>query len=131
MQHLELDWVRMRISPNGTEELVELLSHMQPMQQLTHLSLQGTPCADQQLLPAQLAEALSGLTASSKLQYLDISNCALPTSVWPHIFPTGRQLPHMRWLDASLVNRTEPHFVPDASRLVSCCPGLHTLKMEC
>jgi hypothetical protein len=129
MQHLELDWFR--ISPHSSEALVELLSHMQQMQQLTHLSLQGTLRADQQPLSAQLLESFSALTASSKLHYLDISDCALPTAVWAHIFPAGRQLPHLRWLDASLVNPTDPPFVLDASRLVSCCPGLKTLKMEC
>jgi hypothetical protein len=129
MQHLELDWFR--ISPHSSEGLVELLSHMQLMQQLTHLSLQGTLRADQQPLSAQMTEALSALTASSKLQYLDISNCALPTAVWSQIFPAGRQLKHLHWLNASLINPTDPPYVPDASRLVSCCPGLQTLKMEC
>jgi hypothetical protein len=45
------------------------------------------------------AAAYAALTASSKLQQLDISSCVLPAGVWQYVFPVGRQLPHLQKFD--------------------------------
>jgi hypothetical protein len=69
----------------------------------------------------------------------------LPEGVWEHVFPTGRQLPHLTLLDISHPedhngdseessdDSENPHEVlvaaPDAEYLVRCCPGLLSLNM--
>jgi hypothetical protein len=82
--------------------------------------------------------AYSALTASSKLQHLDLSSSHLPAGalVWPHVFPIGRQLPHSRELNLSYVHKSEEmlaldtgHLALKGSRLVSCCPGLQNLSL--
>jgi hypothetical protein len=124
MQHLCL--VGCKIAGDAAGE-AQLLSHLQPLQQLTHLTVESlleygsnTP-----------ASAYAALTASSKLQHLDISRCTLPAGVWQHMFPTSRQLPNLQSLCTNYVE--QPPGVhglpPEGSRLVSCCPGLQTLKV--
>ena len=95
-------------------------------------------------VPYPLADVFSALTASSKLRSLTISDCMLPEGVWQHVFPTGRQLPHLTSLDIShpedhngdseeSSDSEDPHEVlvaaPDAEYLVRCCPGLLSLNM--
>jgi hypothetical protein len=103
------------------------------MQQLTHLHL--SECLehfgpnDHGITPP--AAAYSTITASSGLQYLDISFNKLPAGVWPQLFPAGRHLPNLRHLDISETSpagREAPHL--QGSRLVSCCPGLHSLQLQ-
>jgi hypothetical protein len=125
LQHLELD----KITATGyscEQGTAELLSHLQHMLQLTHLTLQRPRT---QNLPT--AAAFSALTASSKLQHLDISGRTLPKDVWAHMFPVGRQLPELRSLNISGVHKPsgEQHASPEGSILVSCCPGLQSLDM--
>jgi hypothetical protein len=84
------------------------------------------------------AAAFSALTASSKLQHLDISDCMLPAPVWNYMFPPGRQLPHLHFLN--LTNFLHPTgcdfdtqalaLIGSRHRLVSCCPGLQSLLMQ-
>jgi hypothetical protein len=98
------------------------------------------------------AAACSALTASSKLQHLDISKLELPAGVWPQIFPPGKRLPQLRVFstvrivdDGRMImpryggptglrsrdadEEPEPLPVgPEGSRLVSCCPGLTCLQ---
>lgn len=90
-QHLELVncwWPAIRHTP-----LSELLSHLHSLQLLTCLKFKHSNFKED---PQPPAEAYAALTASSNLQYLDISGCKLPTAAWPHIFQDGRQLPHLQ-----------------------------------
>jgi hypothetical protein len=115
----------------------ELLSHLQQLQQLTHLALPSS-MVDEDGEDTPPAAAYSALTASSKLQHLDIEWCTMPPGVWQHVFPAGRQLPHLQSLN---ISRVGPHrqsigtefeniSAPEGSRLVSCCPGLQWLNMQ-
>jgi hypothetical protein len=111
---------------------VELLSSLPQLHQLTYLKLWSTLGLDK-MAPA---EAYSALTANSKLQHLDITHCTLPVGAWQHIFPAGRQLPHLRELMLKSLYHPEglnpdgpPAIAPEGSRLVSCCPGLQLLCM--
>lgn len=77
------------------------------------------------------------MTASSKLQHLDLSGCKLPAAaVWQHIFPAGRQLPHLQTLKLADVKQPVlpagllPAAAPEGTRLVSCCPALQHLDMQ-
>ena len=146
MQHLVLEDCSVS---GGAAGVAQLLSHLQIMQQLTHLNLwcsltdvdvgsdsggESEPEAvtrDEDVTPP--ASAYSALTASTKLQLLDIRSCALPTGVWQHMFPVGRQLPYLTSLDISGVTQ-EPTGTyapaPEGRLLVRCCTGLQDLEMQ-
>jgi hypothetical protein len=99
------------------------------LQQLTYLNLE---CSLEATAPAA---AYSALTASSKLKHLNVNRCMLPTGVWQHVFPAGRQLPHLQELDVGYctVHTSEDlaaAAAPEGSRLVSCCPALRSLQMQ-
>jgi hypothetical protein len=124
LQHLQLGlWDRL-----GQAVAAQLLPQLQHLQQLTHLRL--SPNVFQGASPP--AAAFSALTASSKLQHLDISGCKLAARVWQHMFPAGRQLLFLQFLDISCVKEPgyDPAPAPDGSRLVSCCPGLQRLDIR-
>ena len=113
----------------GEAEAGELLSHLHKMQQLTYLDLGSYGASHQE--PSVPMAAYSALTAGSKLQHLDISCCMLPADAWQHMFPAGRQLPHLQTLVINEVRHPSGAAVaPDGSRLVSCCPGLSVLWMD-
>lgn len=85
-----------------------------------------------------LTAAYSALTASSGLQHLDISNNFLPSGVWQHILPAGRQLPELRALNLASVWQTfagsdaeyyDSVLHLQGTRLVSSCPGLQCLNL--
>jgi hypothetical protein len=137
LQHLECS------KPLGSAAgAAQLLSQLQHMQQLTHLGLRCSLKAVKQGSPP--ATAYSALTASSHLQHLTISECELPAGVWQHVFPAGRQLPHLRSLNISprppprkcipIAAGEPPSYGParsfESSCLVSCCPGLQCLDMK-
>ena len=113
--------------PAGVEGL---LSHLAQLQQLTHLRWSFS-APD---LPAPAA--YSALTASSKLQHLDVRVSWLPADAWQHIFPAGRELPNLQVLDVGYTYHPGPGWhrapvpaaAPEVSRLVSCCPGLQSLR---
>jgi hypothetical protein len=119
----------------GAAGVSQLLSHLQPMQQLTDLSLSPGLFAVGEGSPPVAAYA--ALTASSKLQHLYLSSCTLPAGVWQHLFPTGRQLPHLQSLNIGCIigavrQPSGNHAAaPEGSRIVSCCPGLQDLDMWC
>jgi hypothetical protein len=124
LQHLALSTGSLS---GGAAGLASMLDNMQPLQQLTHLSVYSTLHTS-----TAPAAAYSSLTASSKLQHLNISRCTLPAGVWQHLFPAGRQLPHLRTLDLSHNKQptgdTAP--APQVGPLVSCCPGLQRLLLS-
>jgi hypothetical protein len=123
LHHLQLEYCEVS---GGAAGAAQLLSHLQPLQLLTHLDLgrskwEGNPSE----------AAFSALTASSKLQHLDIQGCRLPPGVWHHVFSAGRQLPHLTSLKIAGVSQPIgwPHIPPEGSRLVRCCPGLQSLNV--
>jgi hypothetical protein len=127
LQHMDLSECTWE---GGAGALAPMLSYMQHMQQLTHLCLEDSLTAVDDTNPRPAA--FSALTVSSKLQHLNVRYCTLPTGVWPHIFPIGRRLPHLRSLDISLLHQPSGGraAAPEGSRLVSCCPGLQQLDMQ-
>jgi hypothetical protein len=117
--------------PSGAAGVAQLLSHLQPMQQLSRLSLYGSmQHGEEGSLPAT---AFAAITASSQLQEIDISDNVLPAGVWQHLFPAGRRLPHLTCLEMSDVRvaavRGGAASAAEISRLVSCCPGLQSLDL--
>jgi hypothetical protein len=108
-----------------------MLSHLPHLQQLTLLDLACSVAVFQDSnLPAA---AFSALTASSKLQHLNVNYCRLPRGAWQHMFPAGRQLPHLQSLAIAGVTEAEggeSAAAPEGTRLVSCCPGLRSLNMQ-
>jgi hypothetical protein len=125
LQHVVLRGCHILGGSAGVEQLLSLL---QPLQQLTFLNLSAS------LYNIAPAAAYAALTASSKLQHLDIRRCLLAEGVWQHIFPqgrAGRQLPHLSCLDIGDVHHAQGlASAPEGSRLVSCCPGLQSLYMQ-
>jgi hypothetical protein len=114
LQHLELKFKAMLDGAQGAQ----MLAQLQLQQELTCLKLHDSS----KPLFAPPVAAFAALTASSTLRHLDVSRCSLPEGVWQHVFPTGRQLPHLRVLGISAA-------VPEGTRLVSCCPGLESLTI--
>jgi hypothetical protein len=116
---------------SGTTGMQQLLSRLVDLTQLTHLGLDDNAYVDGAGNPA--VAAFSALTVSSKLQHLDISWNGLPAAVWQHIFPPGRQLPHLETLILECINDPatgDPIPAPEGSRLVSCCPSLQCLDIR-
>jgi hypothetical protein len=114
----------------GAARVAQLLSELQHLQQLTHLDLQ---CSLRTAADNPPAAAFSALTASSKLQHLNISKCTLSAGIWPHVVPrAGRQLSHLQELDISGIwtSSGDCAAAPDGSRLLCCCPGLRSLGMQ-
>jgi hypothetical protein len=83
LQHLSL----LCFARTGVE-LWQLLSDLQQLQQLTHLSINVPREGNDRGDPP--AAAFSALTASSKLHHLDVAYWALPAGAWKHVFPAGR-----------------------------------------
>ena len=109
---------------------IQLLSDLADLQQLTRLELRSSFYATEDGNTSPAA-AVAALTASSKLHHLDLESCTLPAGVWQHVFPAGRQLPALRTLHLSEIRQPSGGKAPapDGSLLVSCCPGLHRLRM--
>lgn len=128
LQHLGLKYCSIVTGSAGIEPL---LCEMQRLQQLTYLGLRHSLGNQQAMAPAS---AYSALTASSKLQRLDISECILPPEVWEYVFPAGSRsplLPHLRSLTISSTHHPDgPAVTPEGSHLVSCCPGLQSLDVQ-
>ena len=120
LQHLELQRCRMAGRAAG---VVQLLSELPKLQQLTALVLS---CSHLEA-PDAAAAAYSALTASSKLQRLDVNGSSFLKGVFQQMFPVDRQLPHLRELDFSGVCRLTAAV---GTRLVSSCPGLQSLNVR-
>jgi hypothetical protein len=122
LQHLNIC-----LRPGGAAGTAQLLCVLRELQQLTCLILFDDLHYMEVSTPAA---AYSALTASSKLQVLDVSYYGLPAGVWQHVFPASRQLQHMRSLSLTDWSfSTAPVAAPEGTRLVSCCPGLQSLAM--
>jgi hypothetical protein len=93
----------------------QLLLRLQTLHQLTNLTMGFSWWLKHKDEPP--AAAYSALTASSKLQHLDIRGCTVPAGVWQHVFPPRRQLPHLRSLNISAVRQSSalmPHVLTAA-----------------
>jgi hypothetical protein len=130
LQHLGLRSCTLFGCAAGTA-LARLLSQLQHLQQLTHLSAHDSVKAAE-VATSPTAEAFSALVASYKLHHLDISSCTLPAATWQHLFPAGRQLSHLWSLNISTVS--QPHRQPapalEGNCLTHCCPSLECLVMQ-
>jgi hypothetical protein len=131
LQHLNFDSCEWS-GPAEDEGTGNPMPDLRQLTQLTYLRLCNSLSAYQASnIPAA---AYSALTASSKLQHLDISECVLPAGVWQHLFPAGRQLPHLTSLDIDGVeqphgvNSRQPLAGPEGSLLASCCPRLPAVQ---
>jgi hypothetical protein len=128
LQHLELPECKIA---GGSVGVAELMHHLHQLEHCTHLNLCDSLRSDTAVVSSPAAATFSALTASSKLQHLNISGCPLPAGVWQHIFPAGKQLQHLRALNISHVHEWQgPATTPDGNRLVGCCPGLQSLQMR-
>lgn len=110
----------------GAEGVASLLLELQQLTQLTHLSVQGSIRQPEGGPPAA---AYAALTASSRLQHLDMAWCWLPCGVLQHVLPATRQLASLRGLDIRylMIRGAQDMQLADITRLVSCCPGLQSL----
>jgi hypothetical protein len=131
LQHLEL--MSRLLEPSvGAAQVAQLLSQLQQQTQLTHLTIEHIRAGE---VGSGDPAAYTALTASSKLQHLNISWSELPANVWQYLFPTGRQLPHLTSLNVSYVRQLPGGaavlrlVAPESSRIVSCCPSLESLNM--
>jgi hypothetical protein len=128
LQHLTLQSCRL-----GTwAELAQLLSELQNLTQLTHLDLGALRGGwGGQDVPYPPPAAYASLTASSQLQHLGFHSNTLPSAAWQYMCPPGRALPQLQYLDIGFVKEADrSSALPDTSALVSCCPGLQTLKIS-
>jgi hypothetical protein len=130
LQHLHIEHCKLGAARDAAHA-AQLLSHLQPLQQLTHLDLTGTLWEDIKA-DNPPAAAYAALTASSRLQHLNIRACAMPAAAWQHILPAGRQLPQLQDLIIKALQLPSKRVgvVPEGTRLVSCCPGLQCLDVQ-
>lgn len=127
LQHLQLMQCSLTGGAAGVAQLLFQLPHLS---QVTHLDLSRSLTAVLEGNPP--ASAFSALTASSKLQHLDLKGCKVPAAAWQHVFPAaGRQLPHLTTLNISAVSQPQGGAAAAPEGLVSCCPGLRSLDMQC
>jgi hypothetical protein len=125
LRHLELAFCTLK----GAEGVEQLLHQLQHLPHLTHLDLVNSLiCAEDN----PLAAAYSALTASSKLQHLNISGAMVPADALLHIFPAGRRLPCLQLLALKGIQQPSGHqaTAPEGSCLVSCCPSLQSMDMQ-
>jgi hypothetical protein len=134
LQHLAAKWCSVNAGAtcapaDRAPGVAQLLSHLQQLTQLTYLGLTNSLGAGEDY--PLTAAAYSSLTASSKLQYLDIGACRLPTGIWEHMVPAGRKLQQMQYLRMSIICRwSNGPAAPEGEWLVGCCPSLQSLDMR-
>jgi hypothetical protein len=71
----------------------------------------------------------SALTASSKLQELEISAGVVEGAAWAHVFPAGRQLSQLRMLSLGFGRDPDPLDSTAIARLAICCPAVEYLVL--
>jgi hypothetical protein len=108
--------------------MFDLLPVLSRVQQLTSLHLSG-------IRGTTTAPEFAALTASSKLEHLQLSDCScnIPPIAAQCMFAAGRCLPHLRTVHiagkvAHLWRNTLTLGAGDAGRLAACCPGLQSLS---
>jgi hypothetical protein len=113
----------------GSAGVEQLLWYMPQLEHLTYINFRSSLRLEGSSPPAS---AYTALTASSKLQHLNIRFCTLPDHVWQHLFPVNglTSLPQLQELHIGAIrNPAGPAAAPEISRLVSCYPGLQVLTM--
>jgi len=129
LQGLELQSVNI-ISAGRAAALHSLVARLQQLHVLTLHHVEYDFVA-----PA----AYSSLTASSALRCLTLRVTVdnLPAGIWPHVFPSDRQLPELQeltldWFELDAAQPPPPAVLAtdDISRLASCCPGLHDISTD-
>lgn len=128
LQHLRLS---LQSPLTSAQEVGAVLAWTAQLTQITHLDLCGCLQAVAAGTTPPGASSYSALTASTKLQVLNISDCALPAGVWEHLFPAGRLLPKLHSLNLDLGDLAEETQLGAAGLdcLVECCPNLVHLDL--
>jgi hypothetical protein len=130
LQHLTLRDCSFPTKYRPVADAPQLLFELQHFTQLTHLDLGGSCGSIDDLVgPSPQPAAYASLIASSELQHLDFSSNTLPAAAWQYMWPPGMTLPQLRHLDIRAIKELGDSLaLPDTSVLVSCCPGLQTLR---
>ena len=121
LQHLDLDSTSPAGGAKGAAVLLEVLPRLQ---NLTHLDLSECLC-DAVSAPAA---AFSALTASSKLEFLDIQYTEPPEGALACLL--GRTLPQLQCLNLNGICSTCPDGLNERElrQLVKACPHLRSLQ---
>jgi hypothetical protein len=162
LQHLELYSHKLLGQPSGVEALLAALQGLQQLTLLEIFhgdepeptaggALHGAADAEAEAqaaaepatglnaaaAAAQAADAAarpdSALTASTQLQELCVDFYTVPRGVWQHVFPPGKQLPHLTSLEAGSSESLSGGpcmSSADLASMVRCCPGLASLNVE-
>jgi hypothetical protein len=103
----------------GSSQLLQVVARLSALQNLELNRIEGQ-------WPQQQLSAYSALTASSNLQELKLQHFEIPSTAWVHVFPAGRQVPHLTSLWAWPA-------APDSAgivSLVSCCPAVEAMRID-
>jgi hypothetical protein len=120
LQHLQL-------VEDYTPELntAQLLSVLQQQTELTSLQVQLPYRSGAANVPAA-AYAYAALTASSKLQHLDLCSSKITAEEWQHVFRTPGQLLHLTSLAGCRIAAETP---AARASILQACPGLQRLEL--
>ena len=120
-------------SADSAAVLLSVLGRQVQLQQLELLDL---------LCEWPAASAFTALAASSRLQKLYLLLADLPAGVWQAVFNRQQQLPQLQFFRSGRFGDEEYDNGPvkypaetdfssaDLSRLVDCCPGLQSVKLD-
>lgn len=120
VQLTELDLSNTRFSRNFAVD--ELFQAIRQMEQLQDLRLTSSLAAE----PSH-PELYAALTASRRLQWLDITRCKIAAKAVGYVFPETCPVNSLRYVAASA-----ELFLSTGSfeKLTSCCPGLQQLEID-
>lgn len=125
LEHLVLHFAAVVPYQTGTQDLLTLLPQLQ---QLTALELRMAHC----LKARYLRTSLTALTASTRLQCLNLDCTLFPSKAWQHVFApsntVGNRLPQLEGL--SLWNIEPSLSVSDIECIVRCCPNLKAFSFQ-
>jgi hypothetical protein len=112
--------------PGGGDSMTEFMSHLGALQQLEHLALRVIP----RNASAAPAAAFAALTASSKLEHLEMRSIHMEHDAWAHMFPPQQQHPALRYVAVSGCFHPRRVAADDVGMLVSFCSNLQRLELE-
>jgi hypothetical protein len=109
--------------------VTEFLSHLGALQQLAHLELHSM---FQQGADARAA-VFTALTASSKLEHLELRDVVLPPRTWEYLFPPQQQQQQQRSAlrEVAVSDCLQPEGVEadDVGMLITCCQDIQRLEL--